>query len=79
MSTPEKQPSFNGKAFIERNAKNKTKFKYRDRVEVRVIVDTFITEKNGNRRPCLIKGKTLRPHKLMAEQMVKDKLVEYVK
>lgn len=69
----------NTKDMIARNAKKMTKFKYKDRVEVRAVKDTFIVQKNGDKTPVLVSGKTYKPHRLMAEQMVKDKVAEYVK
>jgi len=69
----------NTKDMIARNAKKLTKFKYKDRVEVRAVKDTFIVQKNGDKTPVLVSGKTYKPHRLMAEQMVKDKVAEYVK
>jgi hypothetical protein len=69
----------NTKEMIARNAKKLTKFKYKDRVEVRAVKDTFIVQKNGDKTPVLVSGKTYKPHRLMAEQMVKDKVAEYVK
>lgn len=69
----------NTKEMIARNTKKLTKFKYKDRVEVIAIKDTFVEQKNGEKRTVLISGKTYKPHRLMAEQMVKDKVAEYVK
>ena len=69
----------NTKEMITRNAKKLTKFKYKDRVEVLCLKNTFIEQKNGEKRPVLVAGKTYKPHRLMAEQMVKDKVAEYVK
>ena len=69
----------NTKEMIARNAKKLTKFKYKDRVEVRAVKDTFIVQKNGDKTPVLVSGKKYKPHRLMAEQMVKDKVAEYVK
>ncbi|HPH45500.1 MAG TPA: hypothetical protein PKU83_00740 [Chryseolinea sp.] len=69
----------NTKDMIARNAKKLTKFKYKDRVKVRAVKDTFIVQKNGDKTPVLVSGKTYKPHRLMAEQMVKDKVAEYVK
>lgn len=69
----------NTKQMIATNAKKLTKFKYKDRVEVICVKSTFIEQKNGDKRPVLVEGKTYKPHRLMAEQMVKDKVAQYVK
>lgn len=63
----------NAKELINRNAKAKTKFSYTDRVEVRIVKNTFIKEKNGSERPLLKEGMVIRPHRLIAEQLIKEK------
>lgn len=61
------------KELIKRNAKAKTKFSYTDRVEVRIVKNTFIKEKNGSERPVYKEGMVIRPHRLIAEQLIKEK------
>jgi hypothetical protein len=63
----------NAKELINRNAKAKTKFSYTDRMQVTIIKDTFVKEKNGSERPLFKVGMVIRPHRLIAEQLIKEK------
>lgn len=62
----------NAKAMIARNEKNETKFFYQDRVEVEIVKDYSIKTVDGGTRVLHKKGAIKKPHRLMAEQMVKD-------
>lgn len=58
----------NSKAMIEENAKNKTVIRYGDRVPCEIIVDTRHYKK----------GQLIEPHKVMADQLIKDKIAKKV-
>lgn len=59
-----------------RNSKAKTKFSYSDKQEVVIVKDTFIKEKNGSQRQVYKIGMVIRPHRLIAEQLIKEKTAE---
>jgi hypothetical protein len=62
----------NAKGMIKRNAEKKTKFFYRDRVEVEIIKDVSVNEPDGGKRIVHQKGQIKSPHRLIAEQLVID-------
>lgn len=67
----------NAKEMIARNAKKGTKFFYADRVEIRIIEDYAIPQKDGSTKIVHRKGQIKTPHRLMAEQLVMDGIAEY--
>lgn len=64
---------------IKRNAEKKTKFFYRDRVEVEIIKDVKVKDVSApdGFRIVHAKGQIKNPHRLMAEQMVLDGIAKY--
>lgn len=58
--------AMDAKAMIAEHAKKGTKIKYNDRKRVEVVVDTDYMKK----------GDILTPHRIMADQMIKDGLVK---
>ena len=62
MSTEKEKSTMDSKEMIDRNAENGTVIRYGDRVKLEVIKDTRFYRK----------GQLINPHKVMAEQLVKD-------
>lgn len=67
----------NAKAMVKRNAEKKTKFFYRDRVEIEIVKDVKVKDVSGGERIVHKKGQIKNPHRLMAEQMVIDGIAKY--
>jgi hypothetical protein len=59
----------NSKEMIEKNSKELTKIRYNDRVDLEIISDKTKHYK---------KGQLISPHKVMAEQLVKDKIAKAI-
>jgi hypothetical protein len=57
------------KKMLKENAENKRKIKYRSRMTLEVIEDTKFYKK----------GQIIRPHVVMGEQLIKDKIAKEVK
>lgn len=62
---------------VKRNAEKKTKFFYRDRVEIEIIKDVSVNNPDGTKRIVHAKGQIKNPHRLMAEQMVIEGTAKY--
>lgn len=69
-----KRVVFHAKDINKRGNETKRKFKWRDRVELEMLVDD-IRHDGSVRRP---KGKRFTAHRLMAEQLVIDKIAKTV-
>lgn len=67
------------KEMIARNNKAKTKFHRKTRMRLRVIKATHVKQADGTIRESLKVGMIIEPHKLMAEQLIKDKICEVYK
>jgi hypothetical protein len=57
------------KEMIERNSKEERKIKYNDRVKLEILEDTKYYKK----------GQIIEPHRVMAEQLIKQKTAKEVK
>lgn len=67
----------NAIAMIERNTKLERKFFYADRVEIEIIKDYAIKQKDGSMKVLHKKGQIKRPHRLIGEQLVEDKIAKF--
>jgi len=61
--------TMDAKAMLKRNANEKRKIKYGERMKVEIIADTKYYKK----------GQIHNPHVVMAEQLIKDKIAKEVK
>jgi hypothetical protein len=70
MATEKKETvTMDAEAMIAENTKNGTKIKYNDRVKLKVVKDTNFYKA----------GQVINPHRVIAEQLVKDKIAEIIK
>jgi hypothetical protein len=69
-TTEEKEfDGMDSKEMIDTNAKKQTKIRYNDRVDLEIISDKTKHYK---------KGQLISPHRVMAEQLVKDKIAKAI-
>lgn len=61
--------NFDAKAMIVENTEAKTKVKFKERVEIKLLKDSVYQKA----------GKVYSPHRIKAEAMVKQGIAEYVK
>lgn len=65
----EKTPLFDAKGMLEKHTQAKTKIKYGERKEVEIIADTKYYKK----------GQVIRPHLIVADRLIEQKIAKEVK